>query len=123
MIDHEPRRFAQALSVDGVDELLLVRTPGGYFEAHVAQRALEQLIEAEQPSLVLLGHTIDSLGFAPAVAARRGLGFASDVTALSWDDGPVAGRGAYGDKLLARARVPRQGLHAADAPRGDVRAG
>ena len=70
VIDHEPDRFAQALSVDGVDELLLVRTPGEHFEAHVAQRALEELIAAEQPSLVVLGHTIDSLGFGPAVAAR-----------------------------------------------------
>ena len=106
VIDHEPQRFAQALSVDGVDELLLVPTPGGYFEAHVAQRALEQLIAAEQPSLVVLGHTIDSLGFGPAVAARCGLGFASDVTALSWADGPVVGRGAYGDKLLAELEFP-----------------
>ena len=70
MIDHEPDRFAQALSVDGVDELLLVRTPGEHFEAHVAQRALEELIAAEQPGLVVLGHTIDALGFGPAVAAR-----------------------------------------------------
>jgi electron transfer flavoprotein alpha subunit len=106
VIDHDPERFAQALSVDGVDELLLVRTPGEHFEAHVAQRALEQLIAAEQPSLVVLGHTIDALGFAPAVAARGGLGFASDVTSLSWADGPVAGRGAYGDKLVADLEFP-----------------
>ena len=106
MIDHGPDRFAQALSVDGVDELLFVRTPGEHFEAHVAQRALEELIAAEQPGLVLLGHTIDSLGFGPAVAARGGLGFASDVTALSWADGPVVSRGAYGDKLVAELEFP-----------------
>ena len=106
VIDHEPERFVQALSVDGVDELLLVRTPGGHFEAHVAARALEELIAAERPSLVVLGHTIDSLGFAPAVAARGGLGFASDVTSLSWEDGPVAQRGAYGDKLVSELEFP-----------------
>jgi electron transfer flavoprotein alpha subunit len=106
VLDHEPERFAQALSADGVDEVLLVPTPTEHFEGHIAQRAVEELIDAERPGLVLLGHTIDSLGFGPAVAAHRGLGFASDVTALSWDGGPVASRGAYGDKLVAELEFP-----------------
>jgi electron transfer flavoprotein alpha subunit len=92
---------AGALALDGVDEVLTVTSPVPHFEAHVAQRALEALIEQERPSLVLVGHTIDSLGFAPAVAVRAGLGFASDVTALGWEDGPTANRGAYADKLVA----------------------
>jgi electron transfer flavoprotein alpha subunit len=106
VLDHEPDRFAQALSAEGVDEVLLVPTPGEHFEAHVAERAVRELIDAERPALVLLGHTIDSLGFGPAVAAAGGLGFASDVTALSWDGGPVASRGAYGDKLVAELEFP-----------------
>jgi electron transfer flavoprotein alpha subunit len=80
--------------------------PGEHFEAHVAQRALEQLIESEQPQLVVLGFTIDSIGFGPAVAAHLRLGFASDVTSLKWDGGPVVGRGAYGDKLVAELEFP-----------------
>ena len=80
--------------------------PVAHFEAHIWQRALESLIESEQPALVLAGHTIDSLGFAPAVAARAGLGFASDVTAISWADEPRARRGAYGDKLQAELEFP-----------------
>jgi electron transfer flavoprotein alpha subunit len=106
VLDHEPRRFAESLSAAGVDELLLVATGSEHFEAHVAQRALEQLIEAERPELVLLGHTIDSLGFGPAVAAKGGLGFASDATALAWAGGPVVSRGAYGDKLVAELEFP-----------------
>ena len=106
VVDHAPQRFPQALSAEGVDEVLLVATPAEHFEAHVAQRAVEKLIEAEGPELVLLGHTIDSLGFGPAVAAHRGLGFASDVTAVSWADGPAASRGAYGDKLVAELEFP-----------------
>ncbi len=106
VLDHEPERFVAALAADGVDELLLVATPNEHFEAHVAQRILEQLIADERPGLVLLGHTIDALGFAPAVAARGGLGFASDVTALSWDGAPVASRGAYGDKLVSELEFP-----------------
>jgi electron transfer flavoprotein alpha subunit len=106
VLDHQPDRFTQALAADGVDELLLVPTPNEHFEAHVAQRILAQLIEDETPGLVLLGHTIDALGFAPAVAAAGQTGFASDVTSLSWDDGPIAGRGAYGDKLVAELEFP-----------------
>jgi electron transfer flavoprotein alpha subunit len=55
---------------------------------------------------VLAGHTIDSLGFMPAVAARMGVGYASDVTAVWWADGPRARRGAYGDKLHAELEFP-----------------
>jgi electron transfer flavoprotein alpha subunit len=106
VLDGDPQRFAPALSVEGVDEILLVTTPREHFEPHLWQRALEGLIEAEHPGVVLLGHTIDSLGFGPALAASGGLGFASDVIALSWDGGPVAGRGAYGDKLVSELEFP-----------------
>src|ERR1700735_423534 len=106
VVDHDPERFAPALSADGVDEVLLVTAPSENFEAHVAQRALEQLIDSEQPQLVILGFTIDSLGFGPAVAAHRGLGFASDVTSVTWDGGPIVGRGAYGDKLVSELEFP-----------------
>jgi electron transfer flavoprotein alpha subunit len=60
--------------------------------------------------VVLAGHTIDSLGFAPAVAARGALGFASNVTAVSWgEQGALAQRGAYGEKLTADLGFPGKG--------------
>jgi len=105
IIDGEPTRHAGALGSDGVDEVLAVKAPGD-FEAHVAQRAVEELIAQEQPALVLALHSIDALGFAPAVAAANGLGFASDVVAVRWESGPVATRGAYGDKLAAEYDFP-----------------
>jgi electron transfer flavoprotein alpha subunit len=97
-----------ALGATGVDEVLTVAAPSDGFEAHVHAGALEALIEQERPALVLLGHTIDSLGFGPAVAARLGLGFASDVTALGWDAGPVATRGAYGGKVQVELDFPEK---------------
>jgi electron transfer flavoprotein alpha subunit len=106
VIDADPAAFTGALAVSGVDEILTVTAPAPHFEAHVAQQALEALVEAEQPNVVLLGHTIDSMGFGPAVAARKALGFASDVTAVSWENGPVALRGAYGGKLVAELDFP-----------------
>ncbi len=99
-------RFAPELGAEGVDEVLTVPVPCEHFEAHIWQRALEALIDAERPAVVLAGHTIDSLGFAPAVAAHRGLGFASDVTAVWWANGLRARRGAYGDKLWAELEFP-----------------
>jgi electron transfer flavoprotein alpha subunit len=99
-------QHAAALGADGVDEVLTVEAPGEHFEPHVHAAAVEALIEQEQPALVLVGHTIDSLGFGPALAARRGLGFASDVTRFGWDGGPVATRGGYGGKVEVELDFP-----------------
>jgi electron transfer flavoprotein alpha subunit len=97
---------AEALGAAGVDEVLTVATPTESFEAHVHAGAVETLIEQEHPALVLVGHTIDSLGFGPAVAAKLGLGFASDVTELGWDGAPVATRGGYGGKVEVELDFP-----------------
>jgi electron transfer flavoprotein alpha subunit len=107
LLAHDPEAQLQALSAPGVAEVVLLRSPLEHFEAHVAEAALEALIEDRRPALVLAGHTVDSLGFAPAVAARRGLGFAGDVSAVSWEEGrPLARRGAYGEKLIAELDFP-----------------
>jgi electron transfer flavoprotein alpha subunit len=95
VIGADAERFAGDLAADGVDEVLTVVAPVEHFEAHVWQRALESLIESERPALVLAGHTIDS-----------GLGFASDITAISWADELRVRRGAYGDKLQAELEFP-----------------
>jgi electron transfer flavoprotein alpha subunit len=97
---------AGALAAPGVDEVLTVAGAPENCEAHAHEGVLEALIAEEQPGVVLLGHTIDSLGFGPALAARLGLGFASDVTGLSWEDGPVATRGAYGGKVEVELDFP-----------------
>jgi electron transfer flavoprotein alpha subunit len=97
---------ASAADLTGVEEIL-VAPAGEHYEPHVAQAALEALIESRRPAVVLAGHTVDSLGFAAAVAARGGHGFATDVTGLSWADGGLlASRGAYGEKLAAELDFP-----------------
>ena len=47
-------------------------TANEHFEAHVAEAALESLIGELRPSVVILSHGADALGFAAAVAARGG---------------------------------------------------
>ncbi|MFN8164418.1 MAG: electron transfer flavoprotein subunit alpha/FixB family protein [Solirubrobacterales bacterium] len=105
IVDAAADRLAAAIPAE-VDEVLMVRSPREHFEAHVHQRALEHLLEEERPALVLLGHTVDSLGFAPAVAAAARTGFASDVTAVAWSEGPRATRGAFGEKLVVDLAFP-----------------
>lgn len=100
VIGDDSASLARALALEGVDEVLAVSSPTESFEAHVWERALEALIECERPGLVLTGFTVDAMGFAPAVAARRNLGFASDVGAVAWQDGVRASRGTYADKLV-----------------------
>jgi electron transfer flavoprotein alpha subunit len=107
LIGPDAEAHADAVALAGVQRVLVVATPQPHFEAHVTQAAVEALIERRRPSLVLAGHTIDSLGFAPAVAARGAHGFASDVTAVSWSErGATAQRPAFGEELVAEIDFP-----------------
>jgi electron transfer flavoprotein alpha subunit len=91
----------------GVDEIVHVRAEQEEFEADVYQRALEALIEDRQPDVVLLGFTVNSMGYAAAVAAKLGLGFASDVFAVAREDGSiVATRAFYGSKVHGEVEFP-----------------
>ncbi len=107
LVDAAPEAHADALNLRGVEELVLVRSPHEHFEAHVSEAALAALIAERRPAVVLAGHTVSSFGFVPALAARAGLGFASDVTAAQWSDGELlARRPAYGERLVAELDFP-----------------
>jgi electron transfer flavoprotein alpha subunit len=108
LLSAEPDAHAEAVNLAGVEEIVAIPSPSAHFEPHVAEAALEALIEARRPTAVLAGHTVDSLGFVPAVAARGGHGFASEVTGVSWEEGLRARRGAFGDRLAAELDFPGQ---------------
>jgi electron transfer flavoprotein alpha subunit len=109
-IAHDPG--ALDLNRAGVDEIVHVRVGQGDFESDVYQQAVEALIAERRPDHVLVGFTVNSLGYAPAVATKLGLGFASDVFALRRDgDTTVATRAFYGSKVHAELDFPgRQGI-------------
>ena len=91
----------------GVDELLHVPVESREFDGDVCRAALAELIRARRPRVVLLGFTVNSMTFAPAVAAEHGLGFASDVFAMTdTDEGLVARRAFYGGKVHAEVDFP-----------------
>jgi electron transfer flavoprotein alpha subunit len=106
VIDSDPSRFVDALSVEGVDEIVSIATGADEFENDVYQQALEALIAERNPKAILLGFTVNSMGFGPAVAAKLGLGFASDVFAVRDEGGLVATRAFYGAKVQAEIDFP-----------------
>jgi electron transfer flavoprotein alpha subunit len=95
------------LNREGVDEIVHVRVDQSEFESDVYQHALEALVAQRQPEAVLLGFTVNSMGYAGALAAKLGLGFASDVFAVARDgDAIVATRAFYGSKTHAELEFP-----------------
>ena len=68
--------------------------------------ALEQAVKESQPAIVLLGGTSNGRDLAPRVAARLGVGVASDVDRLEWTDGKLrARRPVYSGKAFATVEV------------------
>ena len=102
-------RDPEALDVNvaGVDEIVNVSVDAAEFESDVWQRAVEALIAEREPKAVLLGFTVNSMGYGPAVAAKLGLGFASDVHGLALDgEAVIATRSFYGSKVSAELEFP-----------------
>jgi electron transfer flavoprotein alpha subunit len=107
-IGPDANSIADALAAYPVDEVLTVDVPSTHFEAALWAAAAEALIDELNPSLVLCGHTVDSMGFAPRLAATKGLGFAADIVGLEWTDGLRVRRLTYGQKLVAELEFPER---------------
>ena len=109
VIGKDPSALASEVDVPGVAEVVTLTVEQEEFENDVYQQAVETVIEDKQPQVVLLGFTINSMGYGPALAAKLGLGFASDVFGLAKEgDGVVATRAFYGSKVHAEVEFPGQ---------------
>jgi electron transfer flavoprotein alpha subunit len=107
VIAKDPSALADQVDVEGVNEIVCVKVDADGFENDVYRESVEQLISDRNPDVVLAGFSIDSMGFAPALAAKLGLGFASDVFAIRRDaDDLVAERSFYGSKVNAEIDFP-----------------
>jgi electron transfer flavoprotein alpha subunit len=107
ILSDSPERFHNALSVAGVDEIVSVKVPAAEFDADVFESVVGALITARKPDVVLVAHSVDSFGFAAALAARHGVGFATDVFNVARVDGElVATRGGYGQKVNVEVDFP-----------------
>ena len=107
VIGEAPERYAEALKLEGVDEILTMQAVVDAFDPEIYEASVRALIAARAPSLVLLPHTIDTLGYAAPLVACDGHGFATDVFGIARDaDGWVATRAGYGQKVNVEVDFP-----------------
>jgi electron transfer flavoprotein alpha subunit len=106
----EPAAHIGALQVAGVDEIITVQTTAPEFDPDTFEAAVGALIGARSPALVLVAHSVDSFGYAAALAAKQRFGFATDVFKAEYIDGAlVATRGGYGQKVSVEVDFPGRG--------------
>src|SRR5258708_17632832 len=74
-----PESFIKALSVAGVDEIVTVKVPAPEFDPDTFESVVAALIAERSPDVLLVAHSVDSFGYAAALPARLGLGFATGV--------------------------------------------
>lgn len=107
LIADEPAKLVPSLRVPGVDEIVTVKVAARDFEPDTFAAAVRALIDAREPGLVLLPHSIDSFGYAAALAAKGRYGFATDVFRFEYEEGSlVATRGGYGQKVNVEVDFP-----------------
>jgi electron transfer flavoprotein alpha subunit len=107
IVNSAPENFVKALSVAGVDEIVTVPVASAEFDPDTVESAVGALIAQLKPDVVLVAHSVDSFGYAAALAARMGLGFATDVFNVERVDGElVATRGGYGQKVNVDVDFP-----------------
>lgn len=103
----KPSDFTPQLSLAGVDEIIEVALAAEEFQSDLFEATVLKLIEERKPGVVLLPHSIDSLGYAPSLVVKGNFGFATDVFGISYDgDDLVATRQAYQEKVRAEVDFP-----------------
>jgi electron transfer flavoprotein alpha subunit len=107
VIARDPGSLVGAVDLDGVAEIVTVAAGADEFEGDTYQQAVEALIAARRPRVVLLGFTVNGMAYGPALAAKLGLGFASDVHGVALEgDSVVATRSFYGGKVSGELEFP-----------------
>ena len=95
------------LSTFGVDEIIVVKTASIDFDPDAFEATLSGLIQDKNPAVVLLPHTVDSLGYAATLSSKANYGFATDVFKVEYDGADlVATRGGYNQKVNVEVDFP-----------------
>ena len=107
VIGAQADKFVAELSVEGVDELVVVKSASADFDPDIFESVVAGLIQDKAPKAVLLPHTVDTLGYAATLAAKGNHGFATDVFKLEYDGADlVATRGGYNQKVNVEVDFP-----------------
>lgn len=111
VIGSHAESYVTELSVNGVDEVVVVKSPVSDFDPDIFETALSALIKSKSPTVVLLPHTVDSLGYAATLASKLGCGFATDVFIAEYQgEELVATRGGYNQKVNVEVDFPEKNL-------------
>ena len=107
IIAQDPQAYVTGVSMAGVDEVITVTSPTNEFQPDIYKSALFGLIESRNPSLVLIPHSVDGWGYAPALGATGKYGFTTDVFGIKYDgDDLVTTRAAYKEKVCIEQDFP-----------------
>lgn len=108
IIAADPQAHAQALSVDGVDEVIAVKATDD-FQPDLIEAVIVELGKERKPSVIAVAHGVDAWSFAPAAAIKLDSGLATDVMGLKIEDGElVATRAGYAEKVLVDIDFPEK---------------
>lgn len=103
----QPENFLPGVSLSGVDEVVKVKVAAAEFDPEIYESAVRALTEARKPGIVILPHSVDSLGYAAALATKGRYGFATDVFKIDYQGSDlVATRGGYSQKVSVEVDFP-----------------
>jgi electron transfer flavoprotein alpha subunit len=85
VIGAQADKFVSELSVEGADELVVVKSTSTDFDPDIFEGVVAGLIQDKAPKAVLIPHSVDSYGYAATLAAKAGHGFATDVFKLEYE--------------------------------------
>lgn len=110
LIGSQADSYVKNVSVAGVDEVVTVKAPTVEFDADLYEASVEALIDSKSPAVVLMAHSVDSLGYAATLATKGKFGFATDVFKVEYDGADlVATRGGYNQKVNVEVDFPGKG--------------
>jgi electron transfer flavoprotein alpha subunit len=98
VVSGDVESHADSLNREGVDAIHTVPV-GEEFDHSVYQGAVEALVDAHDPTTVLLPNSVNGLDYAPAVAESLGIPLVTDAIDVAYDDGLTVTREMYGSKV------------------------
>ncbi len=104
VIGSSMKEKAQELAQYGADRIMVADDPRlGQYTTDAYVEVLGQLAKAEEPSVLLMGASVQGKDFSARLAGRLGVGMAQDCTAFDIENGGlIAIRPIYAGKAYAR---------------------
>ncbi|SFR89622.1 electron transfer flavoprotein alpha subunit apoprotein [Halomicrobium zhouii] len=98
VVGGDTAEYGDRLNRPGVDVVHTVEA-GAEFNHDVSVQAVEQLVDAVDPTVLLLAHTVNGMDYAPAVASRLDRPLVTDAVDLAVGDDLTVTRELYGSKV------------------------